>query len=633
MMAGEANGNFHYFENIGTVDAPNFDTPQTNPFSLTDIGTFANIAFVDLDNDGDFDLMSGEISGSFKYFENTGTISAPVFGTVQTDPFSLSAVGSETSVEFADLDNDGDMDLMAGDFNGNFHYFQNVGTVSSPNFAAVQTNPFSLSQTGSRSTPSFYDIDDDGDLDLLSGSASGNFNYFENIGTTATPNFGTVQTNPFSLTDIGYRSNPTFADLDDDGDADLISGDHFGGFLYFEKKTPVPPVFDTSQFNPFSLSGLGTGNGPTLADLDNDGDLDLMSGGYYGNFEYFENTGSAAAPAFGTEQTNPFSLTDIGHWSAPTFVDLDNDGDFDLMSGSSNGVFEYYQNTGTVSAPAFGAVQTNPFSLTDIGIYSSPAFADLDNDGDLDLMSGDYYGDFYYFENTGTVSAPAFGPVQTNPFSLTDIGGHSNLTFADLDNDGDFDLMAGNFSADFKYFQNIGTASTPSFRSVVTNPFSLTNIGSRLQLSFTDLDNDGDPDLMAGGGSGNFFYFENITCIDPDVPTVTASATICPGTNTNLTITGNLNTATEWIIYTGSCAGTQVGSTTTSTFNVSPSASTTYYIRGEDGSGCIDEGAGSCGIVTVTVEDTTDPVADVASLTDVSDVCSVTSLTASNGYR
>ena len=88
-------------------------------------------------------------------------------------------------------------------------------------------------------------------------------------------------------------------------------------------------------------------------------------------------------------------------------------------------------------------------------------------------------------------------------------------------------------------------------------------------------------------------------CTDPDVPTVTFSpATVCNGDMATLTISGSLNDATEWHIYTGSCGGTEIGTTTGSTFDVTPTfPSTEYFVRGEGG--CVT--AGSCGSVTVTV--------------------------------
>ena len=88
------------------------------------------------------------------------------------------------------------------------------------------------------------------------------------------------------------------------------------------------------------------------------------------------------------------------------------------------------------------------------------------------------------------------------------------------------------------------------------------------------------------------------SCTDPDIPTITATpSTICPGSSSTLTWTGNLNDATLWNIYTGSCGGTQIGTTATSSFVVTPGATTTYFVRGEGG--CVTPG--SCGTVSVTV--------------------------------
>ncbi len=95
-----------------------------------------------------------------------------------------------------------------------------------------------------------------------------------------------------------------------------------------------------------------------------------------------------------------------------------------------------------------------------------------------------------------------------------------------------------------------------------------------------------------------------VVCTPPDIPTVTASpTTVCPNVTSTLSITGNLNDATNWHIYTGSCGGTAVGTTASNSFAVMPSVTTTYFIRGEDGAGCVDETTGLCAMVTVTVTD------------------------------
>ncbi len=97
----------------------------------------------------------------------------------------------------------------------------------------------------------------------------------------------------------------------------------------------------------------------------------------------------------------------------------------------------------------------------------------------------------------------------------------------------------------------------------------------------------------------DFEHERAISCINPQIPTVTVSPTsVCNGSSTTLYISGNLNDATNWHIYTGSCGGTLIGTTSTGSFSVTPSSpSTTYFVRGEGG--CVTPG--SCGSVTVMV--------------------------------
>ena len=141
------------------------------------------------------------------------------------------------------------------------------------------------------------------------------------------------------------------------------------------------------------------------------------------------------------------------------------------------------------------------------------------------------------------------------------------------------------------------TGTSTALRSLINSPFSSGNWSG----------DDGGPNATVGISVSD--YSPSVTCVapctDPTVPTITASVNpVCAGSTTTLNISGTLNDATQWAVYTGSCGGTILGTTTGSTFVVTPTGpSTTYYIRGEGG--CVTPG--SCGTVTINVNQSSAP--------------------------
>lgn len=282
-----------------------------------------------------------------------------------------------------------------------------------PAFGPPALNPFNIVAVGAEATPGLADLDGDGDLDLFVGDYYNNFSYFENTGTATAPGFAAPDTIFFGLDEFDAPPVPVFADIDNDGDIDLLAGqsDSTGGYIaYYENIGTVnSPLFDQPVRNPWGITGTIDYSYPTLADLDNDGDLDLFIGEYYGNTVYFENSGTASAPAFAAAQTNPFGIAAVNRQAAPVFADLDGDSDFDLMAGEYLGNLVYFENTGTSTAPSFASEVRNPFGLVPVIADSErirPVFADLDADGDLDLLVGEYYGNCVYFENATPVGLP-----------------------------------------------------------------------------------------------------------------------------------------------------------------------------------------------------------------------------------
>jgi len=201
--------------------------------------------------------------------------------------------------------------------------------------------------------------------------------------------------------------------------------------------------FAPPKTNPFLLPSVGNFAAPDFVDIDGDGDFDMFAGRGDGNFTYSENTGTNTAPVFATPQANPFGLTDVGDLSIPDFVDIDGDGDFDAFMGETSGNLQYFENTGDSTSPAFALPQVSPFGLTDVGNDARPSFVDIDGDGDFDVFVGKTGGTLQYFKNTGTKTAPAFAAPQTNPFGLVSINLTAYPDFVDIDEDGSRQLAVG----------------------------------------------------------------------------------------------------------------------------------------------------------------------------------------------
>jgi len=524
LFAGERKGTVQYFKNTGSNFNPVFDSLQTNPFGLTSIvGNYSAPNFVDIDGDGDFDAFigNGKVGiPALLYFENTGTNTAPAFAASLSNPFGLSSfTGDKAAPSFVDIDGDGDFDLFAGNGFGELVYFENTGTNTAPAFAALQTNPFGITNS-SGDNPDFVDINGDGDFDIIVGDVNGKFQYFENTGTNLAPAFAAAQISPFGLDSVTFLAAPDFADIDGDGDLDAIVGESSGKFKYFANTgNSTNPAFAAPSTNPFGLTSVMTYDtsyviAPAFVDIDSDGDFDAFVGDGWGRLNYFANTGTNTAPVFAAPQVNPFGLDSVGGYAVPTFVDIDADGDFDIFVSEYYGYVQYFENTGTTTAPAFAAPQSSPFGISnpDTSDIIAPTFVDIDGDGDFDAFIGEYYGNIRYFENTGNSTSPAFGASQNLPFGLDSIYAYiAAPTFVDIDKDGDFDaFVGGEYYGSFKYFENTGTSTAPAFGPVQTNPFGLTNVAGYIFFpTFVDIDGDGDLDLFVGDYYGSIKYFEN----------------------------------------------------------------------------------------------------------------------------
>ncbi|MFQ6127661.1 MAG: transglutaminase domain-containing protein, partial [Thermoplasmata archaeon] len=185
------------FENKGLPTLPSFGMPITLGIRLD----FPALDAADLDDDGDFDLILGDQYGDLYYSENTGPnpgfISDGDPSTVTSPSFSSPApiginVGGYASPCLADMDDDGDLDLAVGmgagsPRNGRVDYYENVGTPTSPVWAANDPNIFAGVRVFLASAPAIFDMDSNGIPDLLLGSQSGYVGYYPNYGSASSP--------------------------------------------------------------------------------------------------------------------------------------------------------------------------------------------------------------------------------------------------------------------------------------------------------------------------------------------------------------------------------------------------------------------------------------------------------------
>lgn len=497
--------------------------------------------FVDLDQDGRIDLLTESPTSYIRAWRNVGTKSAATFQIAvdslrDADNAPIPA-DRQNILNIADIDCNGRLDLFIGRVAGTVDRFEAVpGTEVNgvPRFA-LHTERFEgievvgpvpgqppLNGRGSRhgaNTLALGDIDGDKDIDLLWGDYfEQGVLLFENRSAGCTiPAMRGNEPRRFPegapVLTSGYNA-PSVGDLDGNGLNDIVIGVIGGAFT--PRTTSIENVLFVSQqrAGEFVVASrrlvptidVGSDAMPAVADLDGDGDLDLLIGNRIdtvgdtaGTITWFENTGSPQLPRYQDRGVLPMQKE--FHY-APTVADLDGDGLPDLLVGTWRDRVQYWRNTGTRQMSQWTLADSALVVLTR-GSNTAPALADLDGDGDLDLFVGEASGQLNFYRNTGTRTSPTFVLV-TDVFQDIDVGRRSTPAFADVTGDGKVDLLLGSEDGGIQVWRNTSDAATVRF--VRDSVFVLPS-GPYSSVALADVDGDGVLDSIVGTTSGGLLYF------------------------------------------------------------------------------------------------------------------------------
>ncbi len=414
------------------------------------------------------------------------------------------------SPNFADFDDDGDLDLLCGEFLDGFTYFQNTGTRVMPKYAsgtrlkARDGKPLVMDLQ--MITPTAIDWDKDGDLDLIVGDEDGRVAFVENVGTYVAdraPMFESPRYFQQEADDVkfGALATPVGFDWDGDGDTDIVSG-NTAGYVGFFENLSGPKVEQPKWAAPKHLAADGK-------------ELRIMAG----------PNGSIQGPC---EAKWGYTTETIADWDA--------DGLPDLLVNSIWGKVVWYRNVGTRQAPKLAAAQ--PIEVEWEGAQpvleygwlrpegkalltqwrTTPVAIDWNKDGLTDLVMLDQQGFLALFERAKrdgrlVLLAPrrAFCNEKSEPLKLS-VGiagksGRRKLCVVDWDGDGKLDLLLNSANANF-----LRQTETRD-RSIVfrdNGPLVSQNIeGHDVSPTTVDFNGDGVPDFLGGAEDGRFYYLRN----------------------------------------------------------------------------------------------------------------------------
>jgi hypothetical protein len=235
-----------FYKNNGTNENPSFSRVQFDFLQdgMLEFGENAVPAFHDYDGDGDLDMFvgstlenSGRFSSSIRYYKNVGTSSLPEFTLEEEDFLGFSNIGAiGYKPKFMDINKDGLIDLVfsatqTSTFATSIFYL--LGRNTSTRFDTQIRQFFGF--IGTDENFEIFDVDSDGEFDVLVGRSTGRVEYYRNLGNFETPNFVQEDQSFYDLDFSPFRQNPSIeiTDFDVDGKSDMLIGDARGNLTIY----------------------------------------------------------------------------------------------------------------------------------------------------------------------------------------------------------------------------------------------------------------------------------------------------------------------------------------------------------------------------------------------------------------